>query len=118
MTIAIKCWGRDGGADIPDEVERQPGESRIEALIRAIEEANPGYAVVTCRRDGWEQERDGRAVREAYQMSLSNQVNRFGAALAGEIWVSIRVDDGILGPRALSLLSRHRVATLPHGEEA
>lgn len=106
MTVQVSYWGRDGGATIPDEAERQDGESRIEAVIRAIEESSPGYAVITCRRDGLEQRRDGRVVRETYQMSLSNRVGRMGATISGEIWVLIRIEDGTIGPQHVPDLLR------------
>lgn len=113
MTVEFSHWGREGGATIPHEGKRLRSESRIEAVIRAIEERNQEYAVITCRRDGLEQQRDGRVVRETYQLSLSNRIGRMGASIAGEIWVSIRVDDGTLGPQHLpNLLQSARTMSL------
>ena len=75
---------------MPAYALRQEGETKIEAVCRAIDSKNRPIMCVSCRHDGKALKGD-KAEENHYQITLGQAVKSGGYSIMGTIWISIPV---------------------------
>lgn len=75
---------------IPAYALRQEGETKIEAVCRAIDSKNRPIMCVSCRHDGTALKGD-KAEANHYQVTLGQAVKAGGYSIMCTIWISIPV---------------------------